>query len=575
MDAADGRGVTIGAPAVVTVKGTGVRITVLGPFAVELGGMDVTPSTPRLRTLLALLALDPGRVVPVGSMLGELWPDKPPAGAQATLRTYLYRLRRALAIVPDGDRLILTNRAGCLLRVRPTAVDASRFARLHAKARAQLDAGEAAAAASTARQALRLWRGDPFGLVRLGPALRARAAALADMRSAMVDLRLAAEWSEALWIPRRVRVQSPLPPSPRRPTVAGDPPFTATADRLDAGPPPAQLPPDTGDFVGRDRELALVRSALAEASGRPGPLVAVTGALGIGKTAFTVHIAHQLRHRFPDAQFYVDVHGGEAEEADPSTVLAGLLRAVGISDLPPILPARAQVFRDWTAGCAVLMVFENVTEARQVLPLLPSGPRSAVLVTSRTRLPGLPVTAEVPLKPLRPADAVALLERVVGKSRVAAEPRAALRVVRACGYHPLIVRAAAERIRLDGSARIDTLAGYLASARARAVELRYGDRALWDRMDASYRRLSEPIRAAFLALGRLPDGFTGDQARAFLGSADQLAAIQRLIADGLVAQLDPAEPRYCLPPPLRLYVGGRLQAPAPRSHFEADAAPCW
>src|ERR1700704_4298700 len=57
-------------------------IGLLGPLQVrDETGRPVHVGGRQLRVLLTLLALNAGRVVPAGSLAGELWPDDPPGNA--------------------------------------------------------------------------------------------------------------------------------------------------------------------------------------------------------------------------------------------------------------------------------------------------------------------------------------------------------------------------------------------------------------------------------------------------------------------------------------------------------------
>lgn len=56
-----------------------LRIGLLGPLQVRDGaGNTVHVGGRQLRVLLILRALDAGRVVPSGSLAGQIWPDEPP-----------------------------------------------------------------------------------------------------------------------------------------------------------------------------------------------------------------------------------------------------------------------------------------------------------------------------------------------------------------------------------------------------------------------------------------------------------------------------------------------------------------
>src|SRR6266581_8797395 len=72
-------------------------IGLLGPLQVrdETGSL-VHVGGRQLRVLLTLLALNAGRVVPAGSLAGELWPDDPPGNPGNALQTLVSRLRAEL-----------------------------------------------------------------------------------------------------------------------------------------------------------------------------------------------------------------------------------------------------------------------------------------------------------------------------------------------------------------------------------------------------------------------------------------------------------------------------------------------
>ncbi len=127
-----------------------------------------------------------------------------------------------------------------------------------------------------------------------------------------------------------------------------------TPDRAEVRP--CLLPADTVDFTGRAEQVELLEGMLLR-DGRSTAVAisALVGQGGIGKTALAVHMAHRLRHAFPDGQLYVDLHGAEAQPAAPGEVLARWLTALGMDSraLPDGQERRSELFRACspTAGC--------------------------------------------------------------------------------------------------------------------------------------------------------------------------------------------------------------------------------
>jgi SARP family transcriptional regulator, regulator of embCAB operon len=74
------------------------RIQICGRITVELGGRRVEDDLPgrQGRLVFVYLALNRARPVTRDELAAAIWPEQPPPGARATLRTILPRLRRAL-----------------------------------------------------------------------------------------------------------------------------------------------------------------------------------------------------------------------------------------------------------------------------------------------------------------------------------------------------------------------------------------------------------------------------------------------------------------------------------------------
>ncbi|MEU6748506.1 protein kinase [Spirillospora sp. NPDC046719] len=274
---------------------------------------------------------------------------------------------------------------------------------------------------------------------------------------------------------------------------------------------PRQLPAPGSVFVGRQDALTAL-SGLLPSDGACEPVVisAIAGGGGVGKTTLAVHWAHQIADRFPDGALFVDLRGyGPAEPLSPLEALDAFLRALDVpaTKIPDELHARSALFRSMLAGRQVLVVLDNAADADQVRPLLPGAPGCLALITSRSHLAGL-TTREgahrVPLDVLSSDQAVHLLRRTIGASRVDAEPDQAHELARRCGHLPLALRIAADRAANDPHLRLADLVAELADEHHRLDVLATSDdptTAVRAVFSWSYRRLSEPAARAFRLLG--------------------------------------------------------------------------
>ncbi|WP_232836618.1 AAA family ATPase [Lentzea terrae] len=136
---------------------------------------------------------------------------------------------------------------------------------------------------------------------------------------------------------------------------------------------PSALPYDLAGFTGRSTEVAHCRRPATTES-----IIAIDGMAGSGKSAFAVRLAHLLADRFPDGQFFVDLHG-HTPGHDPlsaNAALADLLRCHGLPgpDLPEDLTHRIALWRSRLKGRRTLIVIDNAVDAAQVAPLVPGSP---------------------------------------------------------------------------------------------------------------------------------------------------------------------------------------------------------
>lgn len=174
-----------------------MRYCILGTTrALRDDGTAVPIGGARLRALLTVLALHPGRTVPAGVLVGEVWDGDPPADAAGALQALVGRLRRAL-----GRSAVESVESGYRLAAPPDAVDLHRFERLAGEGSRALEEGDAVKAVTVLDEALALWGGPPLADLpdRAAPASRLESRRLGARRARLEALRLLGRADEALW----------------------------------------------------------------------------------------------------------------------------------------------------------------------------------------------------------------------------------------------------------------------------------------------------------------------------------------------------------------------------------------
>jgi tetratricopeptide (TPR) repeat protein/CRP-like cAMP-binding protein len=285
----------------------------------------------------------------------------------------------------------------------------------------------------------------------------------------------------------------------------------------------AHLPRPGRHFTGRRRELANLSLLLAD---RP-QVIVIQGMAGVGKTALATYWAWQLADSFPDGQLFVDLRGPR-KPSTPVEALGQVLRGLGVpgDQLPGDEPELTALLQSLMADRRVLLVLDNASgEFEQIQPLIPTGNGGLVLVTTQQRLSGgnLPT---LELGEMEPAEAVELVDSVLGDGRVASERMAAEDLARQCAYLPLALRIAAARLAGAQDERIaDTVRELSGRDRLSAFALPDDTHsALRAAFEVSYSSLDEETRSAFrlIALTVGPDFDTAAVA-ALLGCAEPAA----------------------------------------------------
>ncbi|MFF3019905.1 BTAD domain-containing putative transcriptional regulator [Streptomyces sp. NPDC057939] len=173
-----------------------MKIQVLGPLSAEVNGASIVPTAGKPRQILALLALYPGRVMPVPTLMEEIWGTKLPDSALTTLQTYILQLRRRLgtAMGPGAPGtakdVLATRHGGYLLQIPPESVDVHAYDALVAGGQQAFDDGDDERAADLLRKALALWQGPALVDVRVGPILEIEVLRLAESRLVTTERRI-------------------------------------------------------------------------------------------------------------------------------------------------------------------------------------------------------------------------------------------------------------------------------------------------------------------------------------------------------------------------------------------------
>ena len=150
---------------------------------------------------------------------------------------------------------------------------------------------------------------------------------------------------------------------------------------------------------------------------------------------------------------------------------------------------RAARYRTTLARRRMLVVLDNARDAAQVRPLLPGTASSAVLVTTRSRMPDLASTKLVDLNVLDDEEALKLFTKVVGEERPAAEPEATAELLDACAGLPLAIRICAARLATRSGWSIQAMADRLRDVHRRLDEMRAGDLAVRASFQVSFASL--------------------------------------------------------------------------------------
>jgi hypothetical protein len=168
-----------------------------------------------------------------------------------------------------------------------------------------------------------------------------------------------------------------------------------------------QLPSPPADFTGRTEELADLLTSI----GQGVTISGLHGIGGVGKTALALKLADQIKDRYPDAQFFLDLRGPGDSPLSPAEAMAHVIRAYyPLNKLPDSDAELRALYHSALDGKRALLLMDNARDAAQVAPLRPPA-SCCLLVTSRNHfhLPGLRAKS---LDAMKPEEARELLIKV-------------------------------------------------------------------------------------------------------------------------------------------------------------------
>ena len=439
-----------------------MEVCLLGPLEVRDGDRLLSVRGSRQRALLALLALNAGRVMPAERLIELLWGDEAPPSAANALQVHVSNLRKVLEPKGQPYRLLVSDESGYALKIAPDHIDFVRFEQLVDRGHKALARGEVALSAQLLGEAADLWRGSALADLVDQPWSIGEARRLEELRLGAIEGRVEAELAlgrhteligelesmiatypfrerlrgqlmlalyrsgrqadasdvfqktrevlvEELGMEPGLELQQLLRAILNQEPSLGVPELDRPTARLD------NLPAALTSFVGREGPLTQLKQMLSA-----NRLVTLTGPGGVGKTRLALQVARESLGKYQRGIWLTSFAG----LTDPALVPEALAHVLAIrpqagqSSMGSLIAA--------VGNRHYLMVFDNCEHlidacARTAEALLTACPGVTVLATSREALgvagevtlsvPPMQVTADGATGLSRGSEAIELFQQ--------------------------------------------------------------------------------------------------------------------------------------------------------------------
>jgi tetratricopeptide (TPR) repeat protein len=339
-------------------------------------------------------------------------------------------------------------------------------------------------------------------------------------------------------------------------------------------PEPAPVPsraPNTGTLRGvkrffsdRNVEVAYIEGVVRAAAdqGQISEAFIIYGMPGVGKSEFALRVAHKIITEFDSyvkdvglemLPRGVEFHGDEGLSAkDPAEALRALLNSIDRDDRweNMSLDELSEAWRNKLHGKFLILLLDNVSSGKQVLPLVPGGSSYVVLATGRS-ISGLTESGLIPyqLKVFDISGSVELIRNIIDRPVDEVDLEAIEKIARLYEYLPLAITISVSKfIHKRSVSFAEMLARLESSVHQMVDEFEYSDKddgRVTEAFGFSYEQLPDDAKLVLRRLSLAPVPVVNAEEGAALAGLPVRAvraALHRLEEESLIEEAQAEEP---------------------------------